>query len=111
MQWYISYVFLKEIITVTKAGATEASNFWRNIEVLLINCEIDLVLLVLVQRAATFAITNIKLYVPFVTLSTNDNAKLLQQLKSGFKWTINWDKYRSKTTIQQQNSHNIFFQK
>ena len=44
LQWYISYVFLKGIITVTKAGATEASNFWRNIEVLLINWEVDLIL-------------------------------------------------------------------
>ena len=39
--------------------------------------------------------TSAKLYVPVVTLSTQDNAKLLQQLKSGFKRTINWDKYQS----------------
>ena len=38
-------------------------------------------------------ITDTKLYVPVVTLSTQDNAKLLQQLKSGFKRTINWNKY------------------
>ena len=43
-----------------------------------------------------FAITETKLYVPVVTLSTQDNAKLLQQLKSGFKKnTINWNKYES----------------
>ena len=41
--------------------------------------------------------TSAKLYVPVVTLSTQDNAKLLQQLKSGFKRTINWNKYQSKT--------------
>ena len=40
-----------------------------------------------------FAITETKLYVPVVTLSTKDNAKLLQQLKSGFKQTISWNKY------------------
>ena len=40
-----------------------------------------------------FAITETKLYAPVVTLSTQDNAKLLQLLKSGFKRTINWNKY------------------
>ena len=39
-------------------------------------------------------ITDIKLYVPFVTLSTQDNEKLLQKLKSGFKRAINWNKYK-----------------
>ena len=42
-----------------------------------------------------FKTTETKLYVPFVTLSTQDNATLLQQLKSGFKRTINWNKYES----------------
>ena len=42
-----------------------------------------------------FAITETKLYVPVVTLSTKDNEKLLQQLKSGFKKTIIWNKYES----------------
>ena len=41
----------------------------------------------------TFFITDAKLYVPVGTLSAQDNAKLLQQLKSGFKRTINWNKY------------------
>ena len=40
--------------------------------------------------------TDIKLYVPVVTISTQDNAKLLEQSKSGFKRTINWSKYHSK---------------
>ena len=44
-----------------------------------------------------------KLYVPVVTLSTQDNAKLLQQLKLVFKRTINWNKYQSKLTVQKQN--------
>ena len=52
-----------------------------------------------------FAITDTKLYVPVVTLSTNDNAKLLTQLKSSFKSTINWNKYQSKVTIEQPNSY------
>ena len=52
------------------------------------------------NQAPTFAITDTKLYVPLVTLSTQENAKLLQQLKSGLKRTINWNKYQSKTTTQ-----------
>ena len=42
-----------------------------------------------------FAITDIKLYVPVVTLSTQSNTKLRQQLKSGFKRTVNCNKYQS----------------
>ena len=41
----------------------------------------------------TFAITDTTIYVPVVTLSTRDNVKLLEQLKSGFKRTINRNKY------------------
>ena len=40
--------------------------------------------------AGWFTLTDIKHYVPVVILSTQDNAKLFQQLKSGFKWKINW---------------------
>ena len=46
-----------------------------------------------------------KRYVPVVTLSTHDNKKLLEQLKSGFKRTINWNKYESKITTERQNQH------
>ena len=52
-----------------------------------------------------FAITETKLYAPVVTLSTQDNAKLLQQLKSGFKRTINWNKYESKIKTFAQNRY------
>ena len=45
-------------------------------------------------KAKTLAITDTKLYALMVSLSTQDNAKLLQQLKSGFKKTINWNKYQ-----------------
>ena len=41
----------------------------------------------------TFTKTEKNLYVPIVTLSTQDNAKLFPQLKSGIKRTINWNKY------------------
>ena len=72
------------------------SNFWRTLEMLLINCEVNLILTGskdCVISSATgetkFTITETKLYVPVVTLSTEEHAKLLQQLKSGFKRTIN----------------------
>ena len=55
------------------------------------------------NQGVTFTITETKLYVPVVTLSTQDNAKLLTQLKSGFKRTINWNKYLSKPELLAQN--------
>lgn len=42
------------------------------------------------DKATVFAIANTKVYVPLVTLSTEVNTKLLKQLDSGFKRTINW---------------------
>ena len=67
----------------------------------LINREINLILTwsstcVITNSAGAgkFAITDTILYVPAVILSTEDNAKLLQQLKYGFKRTINWNKYQ-----------------
>ena len=72
------------------------SNIWRTLEMLLINCEINLILtwsgnlFTLPETAnnqmATFAITDTKLHVSVVTFSTQDNVKLLQQ--SGFKRRI-----------------------
>ena len=52
-----------------------------------------------------FKITETKIYVPVVTLSTEDNAKLLQQLKSSFKRTINWNKYESSVKTFAQNRY------
>ena len=57
------------------------------------------------DKGATFSITDTKFYVPVVTLSTQDNAKLLQQLKSGFKLTINWVKCQSKTSTERRNQY------
>ena len=51
----------------------------------------------------TFQITETKLYVPVVTLSTQDNVKVLPQLKSGFKRTVNSNKYLSKPKMLAQN--------
>ena len=52
-----------------------------------------------------FIIADRKLYVPVITLSSQDNVKLLKQLESGFKRTINWNKYQSKITEQAQNRY------
>ena len=78
----------------------------------LINCEVNLILTwsstcVITNSAGArrFTITDTKLYVPVVTLSTQDNAKLLQQLKSGFKRTINWNKYQSDPKTNAQNRY------
>ena len=91
------------------------SNFWRTLEMPLINCEVNLILTwssscvliatVVQNQNATFAITDTKLYVPVVTLSTQENTKFLQQLKSGFKRVTNWNKYLSKPELLAQNSN------
>ena len=54
---------------------------------------------------ATFKITDTKLYVPVVTLSTKNYNKLLEQLKTGFKRTIKWNKYRSEMSNQTENNN------
>ena len=78
------------------------SNFWRTLEIQLINCEICLILTWSKSRfliagttdqGPTFTITDTKLYVPAIILSTQDNVKLLKQLESGFTRTFNWNKY------------------
>ena len=88
------------------------SNFWRTLEMPLINCEFNLILtwskdFVITNSTGEgkFAITETKLYVPVVTLSTKDNEKLLQQLKSGFKKTISWNKYESSIKTFAQNRY------
>ena len=78
----------------------------------LINCEVELILdwsencvimsTNVVNQNTTFTITKTNLYVPVVTLSTQDNAKLLPQLKSGFKKTISWNKYQAKPNLLAQ---------
>ena len=90
------------------------SAFLRTHEMPLINCEINLILpwsekCVIVStdfanQNAKFPLSESKFYVTVVTLSTQDNAKLLQQLKSGFKRVINWNKYLSKPKLLAQNA-------
>ena len=88
-------------------------NFWRTLEMPLINCEVNLILtwsadcIIIYTNVAnqipTFAITEANLYVPMVTLSTQDNAKLLTQLKSDFKRAISWNEYLTKPELLAQN--------
>ena len=89
------------------------SNFWRTLEMALINCEVNVILAWsstcvivspnIVNQGATFTITDSRLYVPVVTLSTQENTKLLQQLKSDFKRANIWNKYLSKPELLAQN--------
>ena len=88
------------------------SIFLRTLEMQLINCEVNLILtwsptcfISSPNGETKFKITETKLYVPVVTLSTQDNAKLLQQLKSGFERTINWNKYQSSIKIYAQDRY------
>ena len=106
------------------------SNFWRQLDIPLINCEVELILTwfknsVLIDKSpreanydadpnvyetdnpenTTFKITDVKLFVPVVTLSKENDIKLLEQLKTGFKRTIKWNKYRSQISIQPQNNN------
>ena len=77
----------------------------------LISCKVNLILngLKIAISSATgetkFVITETKLYVPVVTLSTQDNAKLFQQLKTGFKRTINWNNYESSVKTFARNRY------
>ena len=121
----ISFKIKQQIIRETGNGGTKdveimvplkyISNFWRTLKMSLIICEISLQLkwsrkciLVIGTEAnqePEFKITDTKLYVLVVTLSTQDNVKLLKQLESGFKRTINWNKYQSTKTNQAQNRY------
>ena len=62
--------------------------------------------IILSWPTGTFAITDTKIYVPVVTLSTQDS-KLLEQLKSSFTRTITWNKYLAKKSIKRRNPYLI----
>ena len=88
------------------------SNFWRTLEKPSVNFEVSLFLTwsstcVITNSTGErkFAITDTKLYIPVVTLSTHDNAKLLQQLNSRFRRTIIWNKYQSDPKPYTQNRY------
>ena len=90
------------------------NNFWRILEMPLTNCEVSLILTwssTCVTPNSTgeggFELTDTKLNVPVVTLSKQDNSKLLQKLKSGFKRVVNWNKYLSKAELLAPNLNHL----
>ena len=79
------------------------SNFWRSLEMPLINCKIHLELnwiedyiLSSAGKSSKFKITDAKLHEPTVTLSTKDNVNLTKQLSNGFKRPVYWNNYQTK---------------
>ena len=104
------------------------SNFWRTVDIPLINCEVSLALTrtencVITNKAyrkadaetavvridnpinAAFQIRDTNLHVPVVTLSTENDKKLLGKLRTRFKRTIKWNKYKSEMTNQTKNNN------
>ena len=100
------------------------SNFFRSLEILLINCKIHLELswnnnCVMYgadtyaggdnanNRETKFKITSTKLYVPIATLSTKDNVNLTKQLNEGFKRSVYWNEYKSKIETKTAKNDNV----
>ena len=88
------------------------SNFWRSLEIPLINCKVELSLkwnensiLPSAGTAPTFTITDTKLYVPVVTLKIEDNAKLSELLNKGFERSVYWNKYKAVLTNYAADSY------
>ena len=91
------------------------SNFWRSLEMPLINCKVYLELnwiedciLSSAGDTAKFAITDTKLHVPIVTLSTKDSANLAKQLNEGFKRSVYWNSYETKPAKVIEQGKNIY---
>ena len=90
------------------------SNFWRSLEMLLINCKIHLELnwyedfVMSTIANTTFKITSTKFYVPIVTLSSKDYVKLVKLLEDGFKRPVYWNDYRTKIETRNSDDHNLY---
>ena len=99
------------------------SRFWKMLDIRSINCDVSLALNCVITsmekrilvaghpnrgdspESVTFKITDCKLYVLVVTLSAENDNKLLEQLKTEFKRTIKWNKYRSEISNQTKNNN------
>ena len=79
----------------------------------LINCKIHLELnwtkdcVMSTIADTTFKITNTKLYVPIVTLSSKDNVKLVKLLEEGFKRPVYWNEYQTKIETRDLDNNNL----
>ena len=89
------------------------SNFWRSLEMPLINCKIHLELnwskdcVMSTIADTTSKITNTKLYVPIATLSSKDNVKLVKLLEEGFKRPAYWNEYQTKIETRNLDNNNF----
>ena len=91
------------------------SNFFRSLEMPLINCKIKLNLTwkkecVLSTDAgdAVFIINGTKMYVPVVTLSKEDNKDFIEQQNKGFQRSIYWNEYKTKEVVTEDANANNF---
>ena len=91
------------------------SNFFRSLEMPLINCKIHLELnwtkncvMSSIVGVTAFQITSTKLYVPIVTLSTKDNVNLTKQFNEGFKRSGYWNEYKSKVETKNLDNNKRF---
>ena len=94
---------------------TYLSNFWRSLEMPLINCKVYFELnwmedciLSSAWDPAKFVITDAKLHVPIVTLSTKDSANLTKQLSKGFKRSVYWNNYETKPAKVIEKGKNLY---
>ena len=91
------------------------SKFWRSLETPLFNCKVHLELnwiegciLSSAGDSGKFEITDVKLHVPIVPLSTKDSANLRKQLREGFKRSVYWNNYQVKSAIVIEKGTNIY---
>ena len=91
------------------------SIFWRSLEMSLINCKIHLELNCIEDsilssdgNSAKLKITDTKLHVPIVTLSTTDNVNLTKQLSNGFKRSVYWNGYQTNPAIVIKKGKNMY---
>ena len=81
----------RDVVAATELSAASVSNVVFGVDIS--------------AKNETFKITEERLYVPVVTLSTEDDNNFLEQLKSGFIKTIKWNKYRSEMTNQTKTNN------
>ena len=91
------------------------SNIWRSLKIPLINCKVYLELnwtedciLSSAGNSAKFKITDAKLNVTIVTLSTKDSVNLTKQLSKGFKRSIYWNSYETKPAKVIEKGKNLY---